>query len=357
MMKLKLTGLFIVVGLLLTACMDQTGQEPSDQNQNEQANETQSNDEEKNHKNNTDNEKKEETGEPIELPQVPLQKKDQGDAVELLQVALEKIGYTIPADGIYSEATVWAVTDFQLQMDAFSATGIYDEATASSLKEFLQLEETIEAGAALPPLAEPVTTTSGSEVLGNPFDLLAIVNKSNALPEDYVPNDLVVPEVRFPFTEDLPKKQLRAPAAKALEELFAAADQAGHQLFAQSGFRSYERQETLFTAYAQSHGEEEANQFSARPGESEHQTGLAMDITSEAVNYELTTDFGDTPEGQWVKEHAADFGFIIRYTEEKVAITEYQFEPWHLRYVGQRAAQEIVEDELTLEEYFNEETE
>lgn len=290
----------------------------------------------------------------IMLPSEELQKKAEGDAVLQLQEALQQIGYTIPQDGIFSDSTTWAITDFQLQADGLDATGVFDEKTKEALERFLEDSGTIEAGAGLPPLAEPVFTDAGSEVIANPYDQLAVINKHAALPGDYEPHDLVVPNVRFPFPEDSPKKQLRTPAARALEQLFDAAEEAGHILFAQSGYRSYDTQVSLFERYAEEHGEEAANLFSARPGESEHQSGLAMDITSEAVGYQLTVDFGDTPEGKWIADNAHLFGFIIRYPEGKEAITQYQYEPWHLRYVGVRAATEMKEKDWTLEEYFDE---
>lgn len=340
-MKLKFTPFFVLL-LLLIACTDQAEQSPMQEN---------------NQKETEINEKEDPqtTEEIAQLPESPLQKQAQGEAVELLENALNDIGYIISTDGVYNDTITWAITDFQLQTNGLSATGIYDGVTKQALEELLTLGETIESGAALPPLTEPVVTNAGSEVLGNPYDILAVVNKENALPADYVPNDLVVPDVPFPFEEELPKKQLREHAAAALEELFVAAENAGHVLYAQSGYRSYERQVNLFAAYAENHGEEAANLFSARAGESEHQTGLSMDITSQAVGFALTTDFGDTSEGEWVSENAAAFGFIIRYPEGKETITEYQFEPWHLRYVGEQTALEITEANLTLEEYFAEE--
>jgi D-alanyl-D-alanine carboxypeptidase len=289
------------------------------------------------------------------LPETELQKKDEGEDVVMLQEVLALIGYTIPADGKYSDSLTWAITDFQLQAGDLYVTGIYDKETREALDEMLKSEEMVEEGAGLPQLAEPVVTDSGSEVIGNPYDQLALVNKNQALPEDYTPHDLVVPDVAFPFEEDSPKKQLRAPAAEALEKLFKEAEEAGYQLYAQSSYRSYERQVTLFEAYANEHGEAEANTFSARPGESEHQTGLSMDITSASVDFRLTGDFGETPEGEWVRDNAHRFGFIIRYPEGKEEITQYQYEPWHLRYVGERTAAEIMENQLTLEEYFSEE--
>lgn len=297
------------------------------------------------------NEKPEDTG---TIPIGDLQKKDQGEQVELLQEILKELGYDISVTGTFDEATTWAVTDFQLQHENLMALGIYNEETAKVLTDALEKGEKLEAGAGLPLVAEPAATDAGTPVIVNPYDQLALVNKEHALPAEYTPEDLVIPDVRFPFTEDLPKKQMREVAAGALEELFQAADDAGLELYAQSGFRGYDTQVSLFANYVSANGEEAANKFSARPGESEHQSGLAMDITSVDVNYLLDTDFGETDEGKWVKEHAAEFGFIIRYPEGKEEITQYQFEPWHLRYVGKKTAMEITDQGITLEEYFSE---
>ncbi|MCD8511324.1 MAG: M15 family metallopeptidase [Bacillus sp. (in: Bacteria)] len=184
-------------------------------------------------------------------------------------------------------------------------------------------------------------------------DVLLLVNRRRALPPEYVPEDLAEPEVRFTFDEQLPQRLLREQAAEALEKLFQTAEEQGIYLFAVSGYRSYERQESIFAFNWQTHGEERANQFSARAGHSEHQTGLAMDITSQSAGFQLTQDFGDTEEGKWVAENAAEFGFIIRYLEGKEEITGFAYEPWHLRYVGVEAALEIAEQGITLEEYLN----
>ena len=89
---------------------------------------------------------------------------------------------------------------------------------------------------------------------------------------------------------------------------------------------------------------------SAVPGTSEHQTGLAMDITSQSAKFQLETIFGETKEGQWLSENAHKFGFVIRYTKEKESITGYRFEPWHVRYVGNPQATYLYENQLTLEE-------
>lgn len=185
----------------------------------------------------------------------------------------------------------------------------------------------------------------------DPNDILVLVNKQYRLPADYEPSDLVIPNVRFPFEEDLERKYMREVAAIALEELFAESEKTGLNLFATSGYRSFSRQQQIFPNNVNKVGFTEANVYSAFPGESEHQTGLAMDVTSHEVNFRLTESFGTTDEGIWIRENAHKFGYIIRYPEGKEHITGYTYEPWHLRYVGKEAAKEIFEHDLTLEEY------
>ncbi|WP_010283052.1 M15 family metallopeptidase [Bacillus timonensis] len=183
----------------------------------------------------------------------------------------------------------------------------------------------------------------------NPF--LILVNKEvGVLDENYVPPHLTVPDVAF-STSTSERKNMVKEAADALEKLFAQASSDGIELHAQSGYRSYGTQVTLFESYVRANGEEEANTFSAKPGQSEHQTGLTMDVTSASVDNQLVQEFGETVEGKWIAEHAADFGFIIRYPQGKEDITGYMYEPWHIRYVGAEHAKYITEHGLTLEEY------
>lgn len=187
--------------------------------------------------------------------------------------------------------------------------------------------------------------------VSNPSSLYVLVNKLNDLPSDYVP-ELVVSNVDFSFSGDSPKKQMRPEAAAALEQLLQAAKDSGHEIFACSGYRSYNTQNSLFQNYASSNGEEAANKYSARPGQSEHQTGLAMDLTSQSVGLGLEDTFGDTPEGKWLDEHAHEYGFIIRYPKGKEDITLYNYEPWHVRYVGKELATYLYENNLTLDEFY-----
>lgn len=206
-------------------------------------------------------------------------------------------------------------------------------------------------------LAESITVDSdGNNIVTNPDDLLVVSNKERYLPDGYEPQDLVIPNVPFPFEEKNEKKFMRKEAAKALEEMFADAKANNLNLYAQSGYRSYERQKTVFASNVKRLGEEDAKRVSASPGQSEHQTGLAMDVTSPEVNFKLIVEFEQTPEGKWVLEHAHHYGFIIRYPKGKEAITGYDYEPWHLRYVGKEHAKYIKENELTLEEYLSEST-
>ncbi|MCU5380450.1 M15 family metallopeptidase [Bacillus cereus] len=180
-----------------------------------------------------------------------------------------------------------------------------------------------------------------------------VVNKECGLPANYKPEDLVVPNVPFSFQGTLEKSHLREEAAEALEKLFKLANQEGIQLNAVSGFRSYDYQKKLYENNVKRKGQEHTNRFSAKPGHSEHQTGLTMDVSSKSANNELELSFAKTKEGKWLKENAHRAGFIIRYPKEKENVTGYAYEPWHIRYVGD-VAEKIYKEKLILEEYVNE---
>ncbi|WP_421383867.1 D-alanyl-D-alanine carboxypeptidase family protein [Bacillus salacetis] len=203
---------------------------------------------------------------------------------------------------------------------------------------------TVMASSAL--LASVSLSPADTQAAANKDDIV-LVNKEHSLSSGYIPSNLVVPNV--PFVSD--QEKMKSHAADALEELFAEADSEGINLYASSGYRSYEYQQDVHQYYVNQYGEDYANQISAKPGESEHQTGLVMDVTSPSVDYQLIQEFGDTAAGEWVEEHADDYGFIVRYPEGKQSITGYQYEPWHLRYVGESHAEQIMSQNITLEEY------
>lgn len=204
---------------------------------------------------------------------------------------------------------------------------------------------------------EPVPEEAAEEpefgiLVENPENIDVIVNKKRHLPENYVPEDLV-PLTDVPTVLSNPEvNQLRKVAYEALKDLFTAAKEEGYELHARSGYRSYYTQASLYASYVENYGKDAADKYSAKPGQSEHQTGLSMDITCEAVNFKLDTTFGDTEEGKWVAENANRYGFIIRYPKGKEEITGYAYEPWHIRYLGVDLAEKVYESGLTLEEYF-----
>ena len=183
---------------------------------------------------------------------------------------------------------------------------------------------------------------------------LVLVNKNYALDSSYAPSDLVLPNVLALGHEQNKTIYLREEASQHLEQLFSAAEQeAGLIFLARSGYRSYETQVSLYQRYVDQNGQEAADRFSARAGHSEHQTGLAIDVTADSVHGQLTTEFGKTAEGIWLKDNAHRFGYIIRYLEGRESETGYQYEPWHIRYVGVEAATEIYQNNWILEQYLN----
>ena len=201
------------------------------------------------------------------------------------------------------------------------------------------------------PLHEQADEDSGTTI-ENPEKLDVLVNKKRKLPENYVPEDLVTLSGLPTVLSNPEVNQLRSAACQALKELFTAAEEEGYELHARSGYRSYYTQASLYSSYVDNYGRAAADMYSAKPGRSEHQTGLSIDITCQALNYKLDTTFAETEEGKWVAENAHTYGYIIRYPKGKEEITGYAYEPWHIRYLGTELAEKIYESGLTMEEYF-----
>lgn len=179
-----------------------------------------------------------------------------------------------------------------------------------------------------------------------------LVNRKHKLESDYIPGDLVVPAIRFSYYGVQEKSHLRAEAAMWIEKLFEAAKEEQINLVAVSGYRSYNRQKQIYEANIEAKGEKTTNQVSAKPGTSEHQTGLVMDVSAYSVGCELEQNFGSSAEGIWLAENSYKYGFIIRYGKEKENITGYTYEPWHIRYVGKNLAEYLYKNDLALEEYY-----
>jgi D-alanyl-D-alanine carboxypeptidase len=187
----------------------------------------------------------------------------------------------------------------------------------------------------------------------DPASITVFVNKEYALPKNYKPEDLVTPNVIFNLITYDERTLMRAEAASALEELFAAAKEDGLELYGISAYRSYQRQYSIFTSNITKKGKIHTLKYSAVPGTSEHQTGLSIDVSSKSLGFNLSSPFSNSPEGIWLAENAHLYGYIIRYPEDKVDITGYEYEPWHIRYVGIGLANYLYTNNLTLEEYYN----
>ncbi|GIP26048.1 hypothetical protein J23TS9_11780 [Paenibacillus sp. J23TS9] len=199
---------------------------------------------------------------------------------------------------------------------------------------------------------EFVNTYSVEHVVSNPESTNVLVNKTYRLPAGYVPPDLVYPNVPFTFSEKVDKRKMRKEAATALEKLFAGAKKDGVSLAGVSAYRSESRQTTLYNNYVKRDGVKAADTYSARPGHSEHQTGLTIDVSGSTGKCAAESCFAGTKEAKWLASHAHEYGFIVRYPEGKDSITGYKYEPWHLRYIGTKIAQTVASRSTTLEQYF-----
>lgn len=179
---------------------------------------------------------------------------------------------------------------------------------------------------------------------------LVVANKKHKLPSGYEPSDLSVPNVPMNYAGT----SLRYTAARALERMFAAARNAGVTLILGSGYRSESYQRTLYNGYVARYGTATADTISSRPGYSDHQTGLAADISDHNGATYLTQSMENTVEGIWLRNHAHEYGFIMRYPKGKDSVTGYSYEPWHFRYVGVDYATKIYNVGVwyTFEEYF-----
>ena len=156
---------------------------------------------------------------------------------------------------------------------------------------------------------------------------ILIANKTYALPASYDPGEI------------LPETQ------NAFNEMQQAAAEEGINLWICSGYRSYQTQVLTYQYWVDTDSRENADRYSARPGHSEHQTGLGIDLNS------VDDSFADTEEARWIAEHCSEYGFILRYPKSGEAQTGYMYEPWHLRYLGKELAKEVTRAGVTLEEY------
>lgn len=171
----------------------------------------------------------------------------------------------------------------------------------------------------------PVNTTP---IQPKYVDGVLIVNKTYPVPKDF--GNGITPETQAAFNE-----------------MKAAAKQDGISLWIVSGYRSWDRQNTLYTNYSKASGKAQADRFSARPGHSEHQTGLALDLNN------ASSSFVGTKEAEWIANNCYKYGFIVRYGKDKEQYTGFKYEPWHVRYLGKDLAKKVYDSGKCLEEYYN----
>ncbi len=171
-----------------------------------------------------------------------------------------------------------------------------------------------------------------------------LVNKNIKLTSSYIPKDLELISSEFSCNN----KYLRRDAKNAFENMAKDAKKNGYTIIAVSTYRSYEYQEKLYNNYVKEKGFYYADMASARAGHSEHQTGLAVDVSNSSLDYD---NFENTKEFNWMKKNAYKYGFILRYPKAKFHITGFKYEPWHYRYVGINTAKYIYHNNITLEEY------
>ena len=189
----------------------------------------------------------------------------------------------------------------------------------------------------------PTPFNKEANSISNSESRWVVVNKTRTLvPLSYAPGDLV---------NIGGNQQMRKEAANAFKRLQEGAKDAGLSIGALSGYRSYVTQVSVYNAEVKKFGQAKADSESAHPGTSEHQTGWAVDVGGGGCGIEDC--FGNTAEGKWLKSHAYEYGFIIRYTTEKQSITGYRAEPWHIRYIGSDLSIEMQKVGIaTLEEFF-----
>ena len=212
----------------------------------------------------------------------------------------------------------------------------------------------------LPPVETPTPTPTPSPTpvfdktqrsIDDASSYWVVVNKLRPLdPQDFAAGDLVPVPVPYVYAP-----MMRATAAKAIVRLFKDfTEETGLKMQSQSAYRSYGAQVSTYNNWVAQLGQKGADLTSARPGHSEHQTGLAMDISALPAKCSLDQCFADTPQGKWLAKNAWKYGFILRYPEGMTDITGYEFEPWHYRFVGKDLAKEMHTTKVaTLEEFFD----
>lgn len=229
-----------------------------------------------------------------------------------------------------SEGTGYAKTEYLEKEKTESSSSSGENTSEKTAKK--TTEKSTEAATSKPVQVTTAVSSNGHKIETRDgltyVDGILVANKTYSLPEDYNPGGLT------------------GECLSAFNKMSSAASGEGLSIYVASGFRSYDTQRSIYNRYVSNDGKAAADTYSARPGHSEHQTGLAIDLN------DISSGFAETDEGKWVAENCYRYGFIIRYPKGKEGKTGYMYEPWHIRYVGVAAATEIYNSGLCLEEYY-----
>jgi D-alanyl-D-alanine carboxypeptidase len=199
-----------------------------------------------------------------------------------------------------------------------------------------------------PSVQRTPSTKSANVIVTNKGDnLLVLINKNVRLPETYEPEDLVPLGSKVAVSR--PSMRLRVEALRMLEKMAKAAEKDGVNLVVTSAYRSFWEQQATFSHWVGVLGV--AQDLSASPGHSQHQLGTTIDFTSNRINYGLSREFEEVKEGNWMELNSYKYGFVLSYPKGKEAITGYQYEPWHYRYIGVENARGMADSGLILEEF------
>ena len=225
--------------------------------------------------------------------------------------------------------------------------GLIDEVEPSELREPEIDKESIEEDKPEQPIEEVIEKKPEKE------ESVKYIEGQKLPSEPTYIKDVLIASKKYPLPSTYAPGESEE-AREAFEELAAEALLDGFKLTAFSTYRSFDYQTGLYQRYVDKDGEAEADRYSARPGYSEHQTGLAFDIGEQDVTEDWASErFGETEAGKWTAANAYRFGFIMRYPDGKEFITGYMYEPWHFRYVGVEIAESIYKNNSTLEEYLD----
>ena len=239
----------------------------------------------------------------------------------------------------------------------FTGGGQMSSDNNASIKDNINLQENLESKKPLKNNDKNLDSETAKvfrAIKENENNLIVLCNKEYMLGENYEPTDLIVPNVPLTYPATYEQSHLREAAGKALEVMFTDAKKVGlEELFLVSGYRSYKYQYEIFNRSLKNRGKEHTEKYMAKPGHSEHQTGLTADISTQSMGFGLEENFENTKEGQWLAQNAHKYGFILRYPKDRVETTGYAYEPWHFRYVGKDISEYMFKNKLVLEDLYD----